>query len=53
MALMLDINLIKKDLMIPKEKKEEMFKKNYKEKLNEYEKMKEIYEMNKNLYNKK
>ena len=49
---MLDINSIKKDLSISKEKKEEMYNKTREEILNRYKKMDEIYENNKKLYEK-
>ena len=50
---MLDVNVIKKELMIPNEIKEEISKKNYLEKLNKYKKMKEIYDNNKKMYDEK
>ena len=51
-CVMLDINSLKKDLSIPKEKKKEIIKKICKEILNKYKKMDEIYENNKKLYEK-
>ena len=51
-CVMLDINSIKKDLSISKEKKEEMYNKTREEILNRYKKMDEIYENNKKLYEK-
>ena len=50
---MLDVNVIKKELMIPKEIKEKISKKNYLEKLNKYKKMKEIYDNNKKMCDEK
>ena len=51
-CLMLDTESIKKELMISKEEKEEMFKKSCMETLDEYKKMDDIYENNKKLYEK-
>ena len=51
-CLMLDTESIKKELMIPKEQKEEMFKKSCMETLDEYKKMDDIYENNKKIYEK-
>ena len=52
-CLMINENSIKKKAMIPKEKKEEIDKKNYNEKLDRYKKMKELYDKSKELFEKK
>ena len=52
-CLMINENSIEKKAMIPKEKKEEIDKKNYNEKLNEFKKMKELYDKSKALYEQK
>ncbi len=50
---MINENSIKKKAMIPKEKKEEINKKNYNEKLERYKKKKELYDKSKELFEKK
>ena len=52
-CLMINENSIKKNAMIPKEKKEEIDRKNYNEKLEKFKKMKEMYDKSKELYEKK
>ena len=51
-CVMLDINSLKKELSISKERKKEIFKKTRNEIFNKYKKMDEIYENNKKLYEK-